>query len=159
MGKPNLRLRVASRRSQAAAMAAAPPVQMPGMAAMVGTVQASTFSNMRSMRASYATPSAGPGLKSRKSEMSVPAPKARPPAPVMMMARSVPSAGAVAQISPRRSYMLKVSALCACGRLKVTMPTGPFTSQMSSSLLVLSCIVLSRSVLRHPRAGGVYILS
>ena len=52
MGKPNLRLRVASRRSQAAAIAAAPPVQMPGMAAMVGTGQASTFSNMRSMRAS-----------------------------------------------------------------------------------------------------------
>ena len=33
-------------------MAAAPPVQMPGMAAMVGTGHASTFSNIRSMRAS-----------------------------------------------------------------------------------------------------------
>ena len=73
------------------------------------------------------SPSA-PDLKSRNSEMSVPAPNARPPAPVTMMARTEPSSGTVAQISPSRSYMGKVSALCACGRLKVTMPVVPCTS-------------------------------
>ena len=52
MGKPNLRLRVAIRRSQAAAITAAPPVQMPGMAAMVGTGQRSSLANIASMRAS-----------------------------------------------------------------------------------------------------------
>ena len=60
--------------------------------------------------------------------MSVPAAKARPPAPVMISARRLPSVGAVAQISPSRSYISKVSALCACGRLKVTTPTAPCTS-------------------------------
>ncbi len=69
-----------------------------------------------------------PDLKSRNSEMSVPAPNARPPAPVMMMARTEPSSGTVAQISPSRSYMGNVSALCACGRLNVTMPVVPCTS-------------------------------
>ena len=52
MGKPNLRLRVAMRRSQAAAITAAPPVQMPGMAAMVGTGQRSSLLNTFSMRSS-----------------------------------------------------------------------------------------------------------
>ena len=60
--------------------------------------------------------------------MSVPAAKARPPAPVMISARSVPSVPADAQISPSRSYISKVSALCAAGRLKVMTPTAPVTS-------------------------------
>ena len=52
MGKPNFRSRVEMRRSQAAAMTAAPPVQTPVMAAMVGTGQASSFWNITSIRAS-----------------------------------------------------------------------------------------------------------
>jgi hypothetical protein len=60
--------------------------------------------------------------------MSVPAPNARPPAPVMMRALTEPSVGTPAQISPSRSYMPKVSALCAAGRLKVMRPMASLTS-------------------------------
>ena len=59
--------------------------------------------------------------------MSVPAAKARPPAPVTMSAFTGPAADWLAQISPRRSYISKVSALWAAGRLKVTTPTSPST--------------------------------
>ena len=52
MGKPYFRLRVAMRRSQAAAITAAPPVHMPGMAAMVGTGQRSSLTNILSIRSS-----------------------------------------------------------------------------------------------------------
>ena len=52
IGKPNFSLRVEMRRSQAAAITAAPPVHTPGMAAMVGTGQRSILANIASMRAS-----------------------------------------------------------------------------------------------------------
>jgi hypothetical protein len=52
IGKPYLSWRVASLRSHAAAITAAPPVQMPAMAAIVGTGHFSSLANMRSMRAS-----------------------------------------------------------------------------------------------------------
>ena len=52
IGKPYCKWRVAIRKSQAAAMTAAPPVQTPAMAAIVGTGHLSSLANMRSMRAS-----------------------------------------------------------------------------------------------------------
>ena len=52
IGKPNRALAAAIRRSQAAAMAAPPPVQAPAIAAMVGTGQRSIVPTTRSMRAS-----------------------------------------------------------------------------------------------------------
>jgi hypothetical protein len=52
--------------------------------------------------------------------MSVPAAKDLPPAPVRSIALMERSSSAIAQISASRSYMAKVKALRACGRLKVT---------------------------------------
>ena len=49
MGKPNLAVDAASRKSQQAAMAAPPPVQAPAMAAMVGTRHFSTAVSTRSI--------------------------------------------------------------------------------------------------------------
>ena len=59
--------------------------------------------------------------------MSVPAAKALSPAPVTTSAL-MPLPAAPAQISARPSYMAKVRALRACGRLKVTQPTAPRVS-------------------------------
>ncbi len=79
--------------------------------------------------------------------MSVPAAKARPPAPVMMSAFTGPGTVRLAQISPSRSYMAKVRALWAAGRLKAIVPTSPSTLYSSSSP-ELALIV--RSLLMHP---------
>jgi hypothetical protein len=65
--------------------------------------------------------------------MSVPAAKARSPAPRMIMTFSEPSSGTVSQISRSRSYMAKVKALRAAGRLKVTVPIPSSTVRISSS--------------------------
>ena len=107
--------------SQQAAMAAPPPVQAPAMAAMVGTRQRSTAFRMRSMVTSYWMPSSGVENE-RNCEMSVPAAKAFSPMPVRISTRMDGSSWASAQISARRSYIGKVSALRACGRLKVMRP-------------------------------------
>ena len=55
--------------------------------------------------------------------MSVPAAKALSPAPVNSIALIERSPFASSQISARRSYIAKVSAFRACGRLKVTYAT------------------------------------
>src|SRR5258708_11942556 len=66
--------------------------------------------------------------------MSVPAAKALSPAPVIRIARIERSSFAWLQISARRSYIAKVSAFLACGRLKVTYATPSRTSCRSSSM-------------------------
>jgi hypothetical protein len=60
--------------------------------------------------------------------MSVPDAKALSPAPVRISALSEESSLAARQISPRRSYIAKVNALRACGRLKVMRPMPSLTS-------------------------------
>ena len=60
--------------------------------------------------------------------MSVPAANAFSPAPVSTRARRLGAAVCAAQISARRSYIAKVSALRACGRLKVIQPMSSRTS-------------------------------
>ncbi len=52
IGKPKRASRVAMRRSQAAAIAAPPPVQAPAIAAMVGTRIRSRVPSTRSMKRS-----------------------------------------------------------------------------------------------------------
>src|SRR3954454_18556416 len=61
--------------------------------------------------------------------MSVPAAKARSPAPVMTRPRAEPSAETASQISATRSYMAKVKALRASGRLNVIVPMPSATSE------------------------------
>src|SRR4051812_45638651 len=102
-------------------------VQAPATAAMVGTAQRSIRVITSSIRASYLRASSGV-WKARNCEISVPAAKARSPAPVMMRTRSEPSVGTVSQISATRSYMAKVKALRVCGRLKVIVPMPSATS-------------------------------
>jgi len=66
-----------------------------------------------------------PLLKSRNWAMSVPAAKALSPAPVTTMTLASPVLPMRSQMSARPRYMAKVSALRACGRLKVTQATSP----------------------------------
>src|SRR5688572_26496116 len=67
--------------------------------------------------------------------MSVPAANALSPPPVIRIALTERSWFAWLQISARRSYMAKVRALRACGRLKVTYATPSRTSWRSSSVI------------------------
>jgi hypothetical protein len=71
--------------------------------------------------------------------MSVPDTKALSPAPRRMRTRTESSVSIRRQISPMRSYIAKVIALRASGRLKVSqaMPDG-FTSKRISSLMPAS---------------------
>ncbi len=57
--------------------------------------------------------------------MSVPAAKALSPAPVITSALASCVIPMRPQISATPSYIAKVSALRACGRLKVIQPTSP----------------------------------
>src|SRR3954463_900060 len=67
--------------------------------------------------------------------MSVPAANALSPPPVIRIARTERSSFAASQISARRSYMAKVSAFLACGRLNVTYATPSRTSWSSSGVM------------------------
>ncbi len=67
--------------------------------------------------------------------MSVPAANALSPAPVIRIAFTERSLLALVQISARRSYMAKVRAFLACGRLRVTYATPSRTSCRSSSMV------------------------
>jgi hypothetical protein len=60
--------------------------------------------------------------------MSVPDAKALSPAPVRIRTFRLSSVLAASQISASRSYIAKVSALRACGRLKVIRPMPSRTS-------------------------------
>ncbi len=60
--------------------------------------------------------------------MSVPAAKARPPAPRITSTLTSPPGSARSQISASPSYMAKVSELRLSGRLKVTQPMSSVTS-------------------------------
>src|SRR4051794_8725281 len=64
--------------------------------------------------------------------MSVPDANALSPAPVRTSTLRLSSEFAASQISARRSYIAKVSALRACGRLKVMRPTPSRTSKRRS---------------------------
>ena len=66
--------------------------------------------------------------------MSVPAAKALPPAPTITIARTDPSVGMVAQIAASRSYIAKVRALRASGRLNVTQRMPSRSSSISSGV-------------------------
>ena len=133
MGKPNLAEGDPKRRSQAAAMPAPPPVHAPWMAATVGTFTSSMASKTRSIRASYSSPSCAVAKPDSNCEMSVPETKALPPAP--RRTKTCTEGSRLVQISPSRSYIAKVMALRACGRLKVTKPIRSRTSKRMSSLM------------------------
>src|SRR5690242_9198091 len=86
--------------------------------------------------------------------MSVPATKARSPAPVSTRTRISGSSATAAQTLPRPSYIANVMAFRDCGRLNVTQPTGPRRSK-SRSLLPVSVaslldLVEVRSALERP---------
>ncbi len=127
IGKPNFDVVVPMRRSQHAAMPAPPPVQAPADRRDGRHAAASSVPSTRSIRDSYSIASCGV-LKARNWLMSVPAANALSPAPVRINTLRARSVLAASQISASRSYIAKVSALRACGRLKVMRPTPPCTS-------------------------------
>ena len=88
------------------------------MAAMVGTRTFSSAPSTRSIRSSYSSASSAV-LKARNCEMSVPEANALSPVPVRIIALIERSLLMVSQIAAICSYIAKVSALRACGRLKV----------------------------------------
>ena len=119
IGKPIRVAAVPIRISQQAAIPAPPPVQAPAIAAIVGTRTFSSAPSTRSIRSSYSSASSAV-LKARNCEMSVPDANALSPAPVRIIALIERSAFTVSQIDAICSYMAKVSALRACGRLNVS---------------------------------------
>src|SRR3954464_5918509 len=78
-------------------------------------------------------------LNARNWLMSVPEANALSPAPVKIRTLMARSWFAFSQISARRSYIWKVKALRACGRLKVTRPTPSRTSKRISIWSVMVC--------------------
>src|SRR3954462_10535331 len=97
--------------------------------------------------------------------MSLPAAKALSPPPVIRIARTERSALAWSQISARRSYMAKVSALRACGRLKGTYAAPSRPSCRSSSMgfafgcFVDATIAARRSDSMHKLIAGAVLLA
>src|SRR5665213_2188000 len=128
MGTPKRAAGVATRRSQAVAMARPPPTHQPSITASVGTGSVSTAAKKASTLCSYATPSSA-DLKARNWAMSVPAMKALPPPPEKATARIDVSARILPQISLSCSYIVQVMALCACGRSKATRAIAPSTAK------------------------------
>src|ERR1051325_9521452 len=88
--------------------------------------------------------------KARNWLMSVPEAKALSPAPVRISTLMARLQSASWQISARRSYISKVNALRACGRLKVTRPTPSRMSKRMSSCSVI-VYLLGRLSLTMPR--------
>src|SRR5438477_11277215 len=84
--------------------------------------------------------------------MSVPEANALSPAPVKISTLMARSLFACWQISATRSYIWKVNALRACGRLKVTRPMPSRTSKRISLCSVMS--VSCRRVSLMMRGGG-----
>ena len=115
------------RRSQAIAMTQPPPTATPWTWAIVAVFTLSKRPITRSSRDSYASASSGV-RKSLNWLMSVPATKARSPAPRRTRTLTAGSASAASQASRRASYIAHVIALRAAGRLKVRVATGPSTS-------------------------------
>jgi len=99
-------------------------LQAPAIAAIVGTRHCSSAPSTRSIRASYSSASCAV-LKARNCEMSVPDANAFSPVPVRIIALIERSPFTVSQIAAICSYIAKVSALRACGRLKVIRAMPP----------------------------------
>ncbi len=136
-GTPNRAEGEAMRRSQAAAIAAPPPMTGPRSAAIVGTRTRSSAESHSSIRRSYRRASSS-RVNSANCEMSVPATNALP-APVSTSARTPRSASASRAASARPSYIANVIALRASGRLNVTQTTSPRRSTMRSLTVRSPC--------------------
>ncbi len=115
------------RRSHVADSASPEPIAKPSTSATVGLPTDSSRPTMRSIVASYSTPSSAVS-NAVNWRMSVPATNAFPPAPRSTIARTSSSPSARSHASNSSSYIANVIALWASGRSKVTHAAGPRTS-------------------------------
>src|SRR2546422_566042 len=131
-GAPKRAWGAARRRSHASAMNMPPPTASPWTIAIVGLVSAAIPESTRLRRASYPSASSRV-LKVRNWRMSVPLANARSPAPRSTTTRTPGSRSRRSQVSWSASYISKVIALRASGRLMVTTaPTLPLLSSPGS---------------------------
>jgi crotonobetainyl-CoA:carnitine CoA-transferase CaiB-like acyl-CoA transferase len=144
IGMPKVDSGVATRRSQVIAIAQPPPAATPCTCAIVGLDTRSSRPITSSIRLSYARPSSRP-RNAWNCAMSVPATKARPPAPRSTSTRTPASASTRSHASTSAAYISHVMALRASGRLKVRIASGP-------SVTSVVCVVDKRASLGYKRA-------
>ena len=116
---------VQTRRSQAAESASPLPIANPSTSATVGLRTASSRPTMRSIVGLVLAARPRPDANDVNWVMSVPATNALPPAPRSTSTRTSSSASASSQRANSASYMAKVIALRASGRLNVIHAAGP----------------------------------
>src|SRR6266702_2169286 len=126
-----------------------PPTASPWTIAIVGLVSAAIPESTRLRRASYPSASSRV-LKVRNWRISVPLVNARSPAPRSTTTRTPGSRSRRSQASWSASYIAKVIALRASGRLMVTTATAPSCSRRRWSVIPAG----TRPPRPRPEPGG-----
>src|SRR5262245_7648053 len=119
-GMPNLEPPAAKRRSQAIAMAIAPPIQNPKIMATVGFGQTRMALYAASVCRPYSSAVSVSLRCSLNSEMSAPEANASLPAPRYTMARTESSLERLSVTAAISVHIARLIALRTSGRLKVT---------------------------------------